>query len=304
MKEIKFEAIPVSGSIKTNFIDVKKIVIEEAKQYETVVFTEETKTDAKKTVADLRKLRKAVDDSRKEVKKQWMVPYEKFEAEVKELLSAVDKPINHINDQIEAFEAKRLKERKKEINTIYEEEVGELKDFLPLYKIESEKWLNAGTTAKAIRKTMSETIASVRAGKTAIEAMQSEAVPDAIRKFQATLNLADSIAYINQFETQRAEILKREAEKRQQEEERRHQAELERVRMEERRRVATEEQIWREAAQKTLSEVKSVNEESAEPLSDPESHTAVYTVVGNDDELKELEMAMTSLGIYFERKDI
>lgn len=304
MSEINFNVIPTTGVIKTNFEDVKRQLAEEVGQYENVVFTEETKTDAKKTVADLRKLRKSIDDSRKEVKKQWMVPYERFEAEVKGLLGMVDKPINSINGQVEAFEQERIKVRKAEIEGIYAEEIGELKDFLPLYKISNEKWLNAGTSAKAIRKTMAESIADVRAGKTAIEAMQSDAVPAALRKFQATLNLADCIAYISQCEAQKAEILRREEERRRQEAERQHQAELDRVRIEERRRVAEEERLRKEAAAAAMETIKTVDEVSAAPLTVPDSHKAVYTVVGTDEELQELEMAMLSLGLYYERKDI
>ena len=51
-------------------------------------------------------------------------------------------------------------------------------------------------------------------------------------------------------------------------------------------------------------EIRSVDEESAAPLTAPDSHTAVYTVVGTDSELQELEMAMISLGLYYERKDV
>lgn len=302
MGNINFEVVPVSGRIQTNFEQVKAQLAEQVSPYENVVFTEETKADAKKTVADLRKLKKSIDDERKEVKKQWMAPYEKFESEVKDLLSMVDRPINFINGQVEEFEKKRLEERKAEIEDIYEEEIGDLSEFLPIYRVMDEKWNNAGTTVKAIRKSMTEKIASVRAGKIAIESMQSDAVPDALRKYQATLNLPDSIAYVTQYEAQKVEMLRKEEEKRREEEERRHQAELERVRKEERYRVAEEERIRREAEQKVMDDVKTVDEDRAAPLTAPQSHKAVYTVVGTDDELRDLEMAMESLGLYYERK--
>lgn len=304
MSEIRLEVVPTTGAIHTNFDEVKKQLSEQIEPYKNMVFTEDSKTTAKKTVAELRKLRKDIDDRRKEVKKQWMIPYEKFETEVKGLLATVDQPINFINDQVGAFEQKRLKERRTEIEKIYEEEIGDLKDFLPLYKIHNEKWLNASVSVKTIRSELSEQVTSVRAGKAAIEAMQSDAVSDALCKYQATLNLADSIAYINQYEVQRAEVLKREEERRRQEEERRRLEELERVRNEERRRVAEEEQIRKAAEQKTIEAVKTVDEEKAAPLAAPESVAAVYTVVGTEDELKDLEMAMISLGLYFERKDV
>lgn len=304
MNEIRFEVAPVSGAIQTNMDTVKEQLAVVVSQYEGLVFTEDSKTDAKKTVAELRKLRKDIDDRRKEVKKQWLVPYEQFEMEVKGLLVMVDRPIDQINGQVEAFEQKRLEERSAEIKAIYEEEIGDFGDFLPLHRIRDEKWNNVSTSAKAIRKAMSEVIASARAGKTAIESMQSDAVPAALKKFQTTLNLTDAIAYINQYEAQRAQMLQREEERRRQEEEQRHQAEIERVRQEERQRIAEEERIRKEAEEATMEKVKTVDETSAAPLTAPDSHAAVYTVVGTDAELRELEMAMISLGLYYERKDV
>ena len=233
-----------------------------------------------------------------------MEPYNRFEARVKQMTAIVDKPINYINGQVEAFEAKRLEERQAEIQQIYNEEIGELGEFLPLYRIQSDKWQNASTSSKAIRKEMSAVISNARAGKAAIEAMQSDAVPDALRKFQSCLNLPDALNYITVYEAQKAEVLRREEERRRLEEERQRQAEIERIRAEERRRIAEEEQIRRETEAAVKAKVKSVDEVSAAPLTAPESLTAVYTVVGTEEELQELEMAMISLGLYFERKDI
>lgn len=316
MAEIVLQVKPVAGQIQTNFNEIEKQLVIEMNQYDNVVFTEDTKADAKKTVAGLRKLKKSIEDSDKEVKVQWMEPYNQFHVRVKQLTALVDKPINYINGQIEAFEDKRLKERQAEIEKIYMEEICDMADFLPLYRLQEDKWSNASVSVKSIRKAISEAIAGARAGKAAIEAMQSDAVPDALRKFQATLSLPDALAYINRYETQKAETLRKEEERRRQEEERRHQAEIERIRAEERRRVAEEEQIRREAvkeeeerirreAEKAVKdEIRSVDEESAAPLTAPDSHTAVYTVVGTDAELQELEMAMLSLGLYYERKDI
>ncbi|WP_333685403.1 DUF1351 domain-containing protein [Enterocloster lavalensis] len=304
MNEIMLQVKPVTGEIQTNFDEIEKWLEMEMRQYDGIIFTEDTRVAAKNKVAELRKIKKSIDDSRKEVKAQWMEPYNRFEARVKQMTAIVDKPINYINGQVEAFEARRLEERQAEIQQIYNEEIGELGGFLPLFRIQADKWLNASTSSKAIRKEMSAVISNARAGKAAIEAMQSDAVPDALRKFQSCLNLPDALNYITVYEAQKAEVLRREEERRRLEEERQRQAEIERIRAEERRRIAEEEQIRRETEAAVKAEVKSVDEASAAPLTVPESHTAVYTVVGTDEELQELEMAMISLGLYFERKDI
>ena len=294
MGEIVLQVKPVAGQIQTNFNEIEKQLVIEMSQYDNVVFTEDTKAGAKKTVAGLRKLKKSIEDSDKEVKAQWMEPYNQFHARVKQMTALVDKPINHINGQIEVFEDKRIKERQAEIEKIYMEEIGDMADFLPLYRLQEDKWSNASVSVKSIRKAISEAIAGARAGKAAIEAMQSDAVPDALRKFQATLSLPDALAYINRYETQKAETLRKEEERRRQEEER---IRREAVKEE-------EERIRKEAEKAVKDEIRSVDEESAAPLTAPDSHTAVYTVVGTDSELQELEMAMISLGLYYERKDV
>lgn len=304
MKEIMLQVKPVAGEIQTNFDAIEKQLAEDMRQYDGLVFTEDTKTEAKKTVADLRKLKKSIDDSRKEVKTLWMEPYNKFEARVKQMVALVDGPINCINGQVEAFEAKRLEERKEEIQKIYDAEIGELADFLPLYRIQEDKWFNSSTTLKAIRKDMETVITNTRSGKAAIEAMQSDVVPNALKKFQSTLNLPDALAYINQYEIQKAETLRREAERLKLEEERKHQAEIERIRTEERQRVAAEERIRNEAKMEAVKELKEVDETASAPLSSKESKRVIYTVVATEEELGEIEMALTGLGIYFERKDV
>lgn len=304
MSEITFKAVSVLGKINANFDEVETSIQAKAAEYDGVLFTEDTKADAKRVVADLRKEKKNIADIYKQIKQEWMKPLDEFKQRVDELAAKVDKPIGFINGQVEAFEQKRLEERDAEIKAIYLDTVGDMADFLPLHKIRKDKWSNASTTVKTIRREMLEAISSAKAGKLAIEAMMSDAVPDALCKFQATLDLADALSYINQYEAQRAEVLKREEERRRQDEERRHLAEIERIRQEERTRVETEARIQKAAAAAAVDRVKSVDAEKAAPLSAPESRTVVYTVVCTDEEMRELEMAMNSLGLYYERKDV
>lgn len=304
MNEVKFEVRPVAGTIVANFDEIEKKLEERMSQYDGVVFTEDKKTEAKKVVADLRKEKKEITDSFKVVKEAWMAPLNQFKKRVDELAAKVDKPINYINNQVEEFEAKRLEERRTEIQAIYNEEIGDMKEFLPLYRIQDEKWMNSSKSLKSIHKELADIVVNARAGKMAIEAMQSDAVPEALRKFQSSLNLPEALAHINAYETQKADVLRREEERRRLEEGQKHQAEIERIRAEERQRMAEEERIRENAKKQAMKEVCTVDQENAAPLTTPESITAVYTVVGTDSELRDLEMAMISLGLYYERKDI
>lgn len=308
MEEMKLNVTTGEMKISANFDAFEKWIDERTHEYDGVVFTEDQKAAARKSVANLRKTKKSVEDSLKTTKKLWLEPFEVFSDKVKALSAKLDVPIDYIIKQVEEFESKRIAEREADIQRIYDENIGDMVDFLPLYKIKSDKWTNASTSIKAITKELTEIVNSARAGKMAIEAMASEAKEEALCKFKATLNLTDALDHINKYEAQKAEVLKREEARMQAEQERRIQAEIERAKQEERRKIAEEERIKREAEEATRVEVKreitTVNEAAAAPLTMPESIKAVYTVVGTEAELQELEMAMNSLGLYFERKNL
>lgn len=71
---LEVQIVRNNGSIDFNFEDIKDALASELELYKNLVFTEDTKADAKKTVAELRKLKKQIGDKRIEVKKLYMQP--------------------------------------------------------------------------------------------------------------------------------------------------------------------------------------------------------------------------------------
>ena len=86
--------------IKWNNEELKTAIVKKMEDYKGLVFTEETIADGKKDRADLNKLRGAIDNERKRIKKMCMEPYNKFEKEVKEVLGLVDEQISAIDVQM------------------------------------------------------------------------------------------------------------------------------------------------------------------------------------------------------------
>ena len=151
MQEINFSVQLQNGTIDANFESIKAALATELDVYKRMVFTEDSKKDAKDTVAYLRKFSKSLDDKRKEIKKAYMAPCDAFEAQVNELKKQVEEPINYINQQIEAFERKRVEEKKALIKEIYAgiaTEHTEAAEYLPLQKIYDNRWENATTTKR------------------------------------------------------------------------------------------------------------------------------------------------------------
>lgn len=220
MNELSVVINQKPGSIDFNFEELKVGVQNIAVAYQGVELTEDSTKEGKESVATLRKIEKALEDKRKEIKKEWMKPYEDLEKKVKELISIIDKPILSIDNQVKAFEEKKKAEKKQEITKIYDELVGDMLEFLPLRKIYDSKWENVGTTMKSIKESITQVVDSTSMAVQTIKAMNSEYVSKALEQYKYDLSLPDAIASINRYELQRKEILEREEAKRKAEEER------------------------------------------------------------------------------------
>ena len=205
-----------NGTIDFNFEDLKDALTAELELYKNLVFTEDTKADAKKTVAELRKLKKQINDKRIEVKKLYMQPYTDFEAKVKELDKLINEPIAYISEQIDAFEQKRSEEKRELINEIYLELVSEREDiagYVELNRVYDSKWENASTSKKTIQEAITSYLDSVDNDIAAIESMESEYEAKALMRYKETGVLSDALLTIRQWEKQKEEILKAEEEK-------------------------------------------------------------------------------------------
>lgn len=70
MEDIMLQVGLAAGLVKTNFDEIEKQLAADMYQYDGIIFTEDTKADAKKRVAELRKLKRSIEDSHREVKAQ------------------------------------------------------------------------------------------------------------------------------------------------------------------------------------------------------------------------------------------
>lgn len=290
MEEIRVNVEQKNGVIGFNFEEIKEKLNSELEIYKNMIFTEESKTEAKKTIASLRKLKKSVNDKKLEVKKSFMIPYTNFEAQVKELDNLIDEPINFINNQVEEFERRRVEEKKSLISEIYTEIMAEHEEasgYLPLQRIYDSKWENATTTKKAITDAITERVDHVEKDLSIIHSMESEFEDKGIAQYKATLELSDAIEVMNQYQKQKEEILRR------QEEEAKRKAEEE-------ARKASENVSEPDIAMQEAPVTDNVPEEKfVEPK--PANNVVTYEVVADPFQIVQLEAQMRSLDIKYRR---
>lgn len=184
--QIKVEQKP--GVITANFDEIKEALAVQMTAYEDYTVTEEGIVEAKKDVATLRKIKAAIDDRRKEIKKEFSKPLTDFETEVKDMLAIIDKPINLINGKLDEFETARKEEKRKHLKELYEQNIGEYADFLPYDRIYNPKWENKTSTDKDVISDISEAITVVRSDLGSIKALESEIEDTCIEAYRAAGN--------------------------------------------------------------------------------------------------------------------
>ena len=311
-----------AATIECNFQEVRQAINARLAEYEGAVFTEDSKTLAKKEVAALRAEKKNLADNLREAKKTYMAPWEAFEPMAKELIALYDKPIDLIDGQVKAFEEKRIAQKRGLIRQVYEELAGDVADIIPLEKIYSSKWENAGTREKAIREEIGNAAVAARQAVETIRGMHSEAEDEALQTYKNTLNLSEAVAHINAYERRKQEILAREAEER-------HREELERIRREERERLEAQQraqeekeaalrqaeeekaEALRQAEMEKAAAVEQAREEAAQevveslcPELEGETKTYEYRMKLTEDGKAKLELYLDSIGIDYEVEEI
>lgn len=295
------------GSIQCDFEGAKAYLSRQLEVYRGMVFTEDKKKEAKETVAALRKNKKAFENRVKEVRSEYMAPYEAFFRQARELADMFDEPICFINGQIDDFERKRIEEKRLLIQQLYRECIADMVDFLPLSKIYNPKWENTTTTPKAIRADMMNYKEDAKKAIAAIKEMHSDAEEPALDMYKESLDLTKCILYITNHEQQKAAIIAREQERvRREEEERIRREEREKLEAE-RRAEAEKAELMRQAEIDRQRSVEAAREEAAQEvidslIPDAEGETSLYEyrleLTANQKE--KLELYLNSVGIEWE----
>lgn len=320
MQKLTLRVEQSPGIIELNYDEIEKALIEKLKEYEGAVFTGDTMDIAKKERASLRKGREELDGIRKDVKNEWMKPYNDFEARVKSLLAKFDKPISLIDTQVKSYEDGNRAKKRERAREIYAGLIDGMGEYLPFDRIYDDRWGNASTSLKLVRAEIDRKINDAKTAVESICALDSEKTQDALKAYKETLDVTKAIATVMNYERQKAEILKREEERRKREEERQRQAEIGRARAAEREAARREDQIRKETEAAVFSPtpitaippeqenpfLQPEEEEDAEdilPFTQPTTVMAFYRVVATQKELEDVEMAFNSMGIYFERRE-
>lgn len=148
--------------IEFNYEELKQELTANLGRYESMIYSEDNIKSAKEDRANLNKLSKALDERRKEIKKDFMKPYTEFEEKIKDLITLVDKTSKKVDSQVKFYEDKTKQEKKDIIKAIYDENIGELKKLVSFEKLFKDKWLNVSESLSKVSQELMEEIERIK----------------------------------------------------------------------------------------------------------------------------------------------
>ena len=213
MKELIINEIKPIEEIRFNFEELKEQAENAVKNYGKETYTVDTIKVAKEDRTILNKLKAAIEDKRKEIKKQINEPYVKFEEKVKELVAIIDKPILLIDSQIKNFEETAKNEKLEQIAQAFEIIAKPLGNLISSSNVFKDQWLNATYKLKDIEQEISDYVLNIQTGIATIKQLGTEFEQEAIAELISTNNLSSAISKAASLKTQKENLLKLQQEK-------------------------------------------------------------------------------------------
>lgn len=210
--KIKAEIKGIS-KVEDNITEAKQYALDLKEYYSKLVFTPEQCDDAKGERASINKIIKNISEYRKNIVAEFKKPIEVFETTAKETEKILKETADFVDVQVKKFENEEKDKKKIEIQKIFDNSVGELKDIISLEKIFDDKWLNKGSKLTSIETEMKDKLDSIRSSLKAIEELHSEFELELKNTYLQDFDLSKAIVKNNQLMQQKQVLSKVEEKK-------------------------------------------------------------------------------------------
>lgn len=225
MAEINFavetDLAPISSTIiVANYEETEKQLRELMTPYASLVVTEDTVSSAKADLAKIRKVKSALDDYRKSVKKAFTAPVTAFEAKVKALTGVCEEAESNLSGQINSFVEQQKQAKIDALHAFFDDAAEDVRVYLTFEQIYNPRWSNATFAFEDAQEEIRTKIAECVDGVNTIRDLGSPLEASLLAEYRQTHNLAAVMKRNREMlEIQRQEEERREAEKRKAEEE-------------------------------------------------------------------------------------
>lgn len=192
--ELKMQPYSVPEAVSFNYEELKTALIEKAALYESIVYSDDQIKFAKEDRAGLNRLKKALNDERIRLEREYMQPLATFKAQINDIITIIDKPVQAIDRQVKKFEEQKKADKMTEIANFFnscDNPAG-----IKLEQIMDIKWLNASVSMKSIQDAIDARLEQVEKDLAVIRSLPAYAF-EAEQEYISSLDLAKAVREAN-----------------------------------------------------------------------------------------------------------
>lgn len=179
--------------IQWNSSELKEEIQKKAQEYASIAYTDSQTAEMRKDRATLNRLVKAFEEERKQVKKFYAAPYEKFEAQVKEVLEPVHSAVKVIDDGLYEIEQKYRSEKTEKMREYYDLYVGDLRSVIPFEKTVKESMYKKTIKDKHLETSYNSLFNRMSEEMEALEELPERFRDKAILKYMESYSLSEAL---------------------------------------------------------------------------------------------------------------
>lgn len=212
--ELKIYSPQDSGFIQKidwNFEELKTEVAAAADSYAASVYTDDTIKQAKADRAKLNKFVDALKNKRTEIRKKLLEPDEQFGKEVQEIIGIVQKAVDNIDSQVKDYERRQREEKTEKIREFYEDNIHDIRDYLPFERVMKPEYALASTAMKSVKADILNMIQKVNEGLAILNEVDSKFAGDMKRVFLQTYDIGAAMNERNRLEDEERRRIEYEA---------------------------------------------------------------------------------------------
>lgn len=194
--ELRIETPMVPGvlpEIQWNNEELKKEIAEKAAEYKSIAYTDAQSADMKKDRAKLNSLVTAFENERKRVKKFYQEPYEKFEAQVKDILQPAREAIVLIDNGLSEIEQKYRADKTAKMRQFYEQYVGDLRKLVPFDRTVKQEFYKRAFTDKKLEQAFIDFFTRIQSDISNIEGLDTKYKDKILLEYAKSFNIGDAL---------------------------------------------------------------------------------------------------------------
>lgn len=184
------QALP---EIKWNYEEIKQYALDKAAEYKSIAYTDADVAAMKKDRADINRFIVALDNERKNKKKQYMEPYTVFEQQVKDALQPLKEAESYIKKGLDEIEQQYRDAKTEKMREYYEKHAGDLKELVPFTKTIREEYYKRAFTDKKLEQGYLDFFARIREELSTLDELPERFRDKAAMKYMESFSISDAL---------------------------------------------------------------------------------------------------------------